>query len=62
MTTHDVRTMRNLRRRVAELEGALKIIHTWATFRTGETLQPENVAALCQELLAGPEDNKETAP
>jgi len=30
---------------------ALKVIHTWATFRDGEALVPEHVEKLCQKTL-----------
>lgn len=30
---------------------ALKVIHTWATFRNGECLVPDQVAKLCEKSL-----------
>ena len=31
--------------------GALKVIHTWATFEDGRALDPEHVANLCNKTL-----------
>ena len=38
-------------RRIDELESALKVIHTWATFRDGEAFDRTDVANLCKKAL-----------
>jgi hypothetical protein len=38
-------------RRIGELESALKVIHTWATFQQGEAFDRRDVANLCKKAL-----------
>ena len=47
-----------------EARGALKVIHTWATFRSGELLVPEHVWKLAWKALEAskPNDQAETPP
>ena len=44
-----------LREKVSDLEGTLKVIHTWASFDVSEgrqtALVPEHVVALCNKAL-----------
>ena len=37
--------------RIELLESALKVIHTWATFRGGVELVPRDTAKLCARVL-----------
>ena len=43
--------IKRLEKQVETLESALRVIHTWATFRGGEALDPEHVAKLCERTL-----------
>ena len=40
-----------LEKRISELESALKVISTWATFQNGSELNPMHVEKLCQKVL-----------
>jgi hypothetical protein len=40
-----------LERRCEAAESALKVLHTWATFRGGSTLSPLSVSILCKRTL-----------
>ena len=42
---------KRLEKQVATLKSALRVIHTWATFRGGCALDPEHVAKLCKRIL-----------
>jgi hypothetical protein len=48
-----LRTVKKLNNRIEDLERALKVIHTWATFRDWEMLIPKDVANLCWNKLYG---------
>ena len=39
------------RTRAEEMESALRVIHTWATFDNGSALEPKHVAELCAKIL-----------
>ena len=43
-------------RKLDKARGALKVIHTWASFRDGEMLTAKDAMKLCRKVL------KETAP
>jgi len=43
-------------RKLDNARGALKVIHTWASFRDGEMLTAKDAMKLCRKVL------KETAP
>lgn len=42
-------------KRLDEAQRALRVIQTWATCNDGEGLDPKHTAALCMEVLTGPE-------
>jgi hypothetical protein len=41
----------NWKRRCEAAESALKVLHTWATFRGGSMLSPLSVSILCKRTL-----------
>uniref|UniRef100_A0A6M3Y7W9 Uncharacterized protein n=1 Tax=viral metagenome TaxID=1070528 RepID=A0A6M3Y7W9_9ZZZZ len=43
--------IKRLERQVETLKSAFRVIHTWATFRDGEALDPKHVAKLCERIL-----------
>ena len=43
--------IRKANRRIAQLESALKALHTWATFEHGKYLFAKNVTDLCERTL-----------
>lgn len=40
-----------LQRRLDQARSAIKVIHTWATFRDGQYLNPADTRALCRRVL-----------
>ncbi len=42
---------REYENRIQAAKLALRVIHTWATYRQGENLDPENVRKLCEKTL-----------
>jgi len=43
--------LKSLNQNYEAMESALKVIHTWASFRGGELLIPKDVISLCEKVL-----------